>query len=417
MPITRRGFLKGATASAVLSGAHVLGLASRASAEEGAGGPVLVLVNLAGGNDLLNTVVPLDDVGAPQRTRYQQLRPDLAVPLSSLGGMTVDSDPVLGTGLALHPSLTGLKQLYGEGRVALVLGAGIAGGSLSHFEAEKVWFFGRPDVLTDDTGWVGRQLDLVPDGLPHAVSFGGVVSPVFESDLADALGVGSIASFGLPGGSARTDALRDLLAEARSGVSERVARSGRILIDQAEFLPSVASTGWGSRLEAEESGPGRALREIASLLRHDLLHPGAASGFGFYHVRIAGYDTHSRQGVLDTTRGHPQLLFDLSRWLHGFQQDLDAIGAADRVAPLQVVVDDVAVQQLARPRHVDDDLVPVPRLDGGDVQVVALERAVVDLAGPAAAVRRLLVARADERPLPLRVLVGDQTHALVAGGQ
>lgn len=340
MRITRRSFLKGTTASALLSGGHVLALANRAFAAVGSAPPILVLVNLAGGNDLLNTIVPLDNVGAPQRSLYDQLRPDLAIPLSSLATTTLAPDPVLGTGLAFHPSLTGLKQLYDQDRVACVLGAGIAGSSLSHFEAEKTWFFGRPDVLVDTTGWVGRQLPL--DGLPHAVSFGGEVSPVFNADSADALGVVSVASFDLPDdplaewhdAAARTETLRAILAESRSGAAATVARSGDILLDQAGFLSDVATTGWGSALEAEGWGAGRSLREIASLLRHDTLNPAAASGFSFYHLRMGGYDTHSQQGSLDPTWGHPRLLTDLSRWLHGFQQDLEAIGVSDRVLTL-----------------------------------------------------------------------------------
>lgn len=340
MQISRRSFLKGMTASAVLSSTHVLGLASRAWALGEPGGPVLVLVNLAGGNDLLNTVVPTD---GPQRSLYQQLRPDLALPLSALASTGVDPDPVLGTGLALHPAMAGVKQLYDEGRVACVLGAGIAGNSLSHFEAEKAWFFGRPDVLVATTGWVGRQLDLEADGQPHAVSFGGLVSPTFETEIADALGLRSVDGFGLPDdpwwewrdGEARGAALRDILAESRSEeVAERIARSGRILIEQADFLDGIPTTGWGSQLEAETRGAGRDLREIASLLRHDTLNPGTPTGFGFYHVRINGYDTHSRQGTLDPSGMHPGLLTDLSRWLHGFQQDLDAIGASGRVLTL-----------------------------------------------------------------------------------
>jgi uncharacterized protein (DUF1501 family) len=102
----------------------VLGFASRASAAAGAEAPILVLVNLAGGNDLLGTVIPRDDVGAPQRSRYHSLRPDLVVPLADLAGLSIDADPVRGTGLARHPTLTGLHPLHGEGRVALVLGAG-----------------------------------------------------------------------------------------------------------------------------------------------------------------------------------------------------------------------------------------------------------------------------------------------------
>jgi uncharacterized protein (DUF1501 family) len=301
-----------------------------------------VLVNLAGGNDLLNTVIPLDDVGAPQRSRYQTLRPDLAVPLGSLAGLSIDADPVLGTGLALHPSLAGLHPLYGQGRLAFVLGAGIAGSSLSHFEAEKAWFFGRPDVLVDPTGWIGRQLDLGADGLPHAVSFGSEVNASFNAVTADALGVSSVDRFVLPDdrlwqwrdGAERGDALRAILQESRAGVAETVARSGRLVLDQADFFAGVETSGWGSQLEEDYWGLGRDLREVASIVRHDLLNPGAASGFGFYHVRLSGFDTHSRQGRLDESWGQPKLFAQLSHCLGGFQQDLDAIGAADRVVTL-----------------------------------------------------------------------------------
>ncbi len=341
MRISRRSFLKGATASAVLAGTHVLGFASRAGAAA-IDAPILVLVNLAGGNDLLNTVIPLDDVGAPQRSRYQALRPDLAIPLASLGGLSIDVDPLLGTGLALHPSLGGLHSLYGQGRLAVVLGAGIAGNSLSHFEAEKAWFFGRPDVLTDTTGWIGRQLDLAADGLPHAVSFGSAVNPTFGGLVADSLGVSSIDRFELPDdplwqwrdGAERGAALRAILDEARLGTPETVARSGRLLLDQADFISGVETSGWGSQLEADAWGLGSEFREVASIVRHDVLNPGAASGFGFYHVRLGGFDTHSRQGTLDESGGQPQLFAQLSRCLSGFQQDLAAIGVADRVVTL-----------------------------------------------------------------------------------
>ena len=160
MRLSRRSFLKGAAASAALAGTHVLGLASRAVAAE-PGSRILVLVNLAGGNDFLNTVIPRDDVGAPQRTTYEAVRPDLAVPLSALAGLSIGTAPGLGTGLALHPSLAGLHTLYREGRLAVVLGAGFVGSSLSHAEAERAWFVGRPDVAADPTGWIGRPLPAV----------------------------------------------------------------------------------------------------------------------------------------------------------------------------------------------------------------------------------------------------------------
>ena len=341
MRLTRRGFLKGATASAALAGAHVLGFAGRAAAAE-PGAKILVLVNLAGGNDMLNTVIPLDDAGAPQRSLYQSLRPDLAVPLSALTGLSVGTAPGLGTGLALHPGLAGLHPLYQKGRLAIVLGAGLAGSSLSHFEAEKAWFFGRPDVLVDPTGWVGRQLGQNADGRPHAVSFGGLVNPTLHHARADALGVSFVDRFVLPDdpvwewrdGLERGEALRALLADPRAGLTETAARSGRLIVEEAEFFGTVETEGWGSHLEEEKWGLGRELRDVASILRHDLLNPGAASGFGFYHLRLGGFDTHSRQGSTDPESGQPKLLAQLSRCLLGFQQDLDAIGASGRVVTL-----------------------------------------------------------------------------------
>jgi len=341
MRLSRRSFLKGATASAALAGAHVLGFAGRAAAAE-PGAKILVLVNLAGGNDFLNTIVPLDDAGAPQRSTYESLRPDLAVPLASLAGLAVGAAPGLGTGLALHPSLAGLHPLYAQGRLAIVLGAGLAGSSLSHFDAEKAWFFGRPDVLADPTGWVGRQLSQSADGRPQAVSFGGLVNPSFHAADADALGVSVLDRFVLPDdpvwewrdGLERGAALRALLADPRPGVGETVARSGRLIVEQADFFAGVETAGWGSKLEEESWGLGRELRDVASIVRHDLLNPGAASGFGFYHLRLHGFDTHSQQGSTDPGWGQPKLLAQLSRCLLGFQQDLDAIGASSRVVTL-----------------------------------------------------------------------------------
>lgn len=341
-PISRRGLLKGAAASAALAGTHVLGWATRAEAAADPLGPVLVLVNLAGGNDFLNTVIPLDDVGAPQRSRYESLRPDLAVPRSLLSSLSVGRAPGLGTSLALHPSLDELRFLYGQGRVALVLGAGLAGSSLSHFEAEKAWFFGHRELLAKPTGWMGRLLDADADGMPHAVSFGGEVNRTFDAVRAEALGVANLDRFALPDdplfewrdGLQREEALRGLLSQPRTGIAAQVARAGRLLIDQAGFLSGIETRGWGSRLEGEGLGLGLELREIASILRHDQRNPAAASGFRSFHVRVRSYDTHTAQGATDESFGQPQLLAQLSRCLLGFQQDLQAIGVSGRVITL-----------------------------------------------------------------------------------
>ena len=85
MRIDRRQFLKGASASALLAGTNVLSLAAaRRAFGATADGRAVVLINFSGGNDYLNTVIPLDDVGANKRSVYESVRPDLDISLSSL---------------------------------------------------------------------------------------------------------------------------------------------------------------------------------------------------------------------------------------------------------------------------------------------------------------------------------------------
>ena len=113
---------------------------------------VLVMVQLGGGNDGLNTVIPIGD-GA-----YYAARRRIAIPAST-------ALPI-GSGMALHPNLTRLKQRYDAGHVAVVQGVGYANPDLSHFNSIATWMRGtaNPGALT--TGWLGRYLDgLAPDNL------------------------------------------------------------------------------------------------------------------------------------------------------------------------------------------------------------------------------------------------------------
>ena len=114
MRIDRRQFLKGASASAFLAGSGVLSLAARRASAFTASGRAVVLINFSGGNDYLNTVIPTDDVGANQRSVYEAGRPDLAVPLSALSATQIAPCAALGTGLALHPQMSGLATLFSQ---------------------------------------------------------------------------------------------------------------------------------------------------------------------------------------------------------------------------------------------------------------------------------------------------------------
>jgi len=343
MRINRRQFLKGASASAFLAGSNVLALAARRANAFTPDGRVLVLINLSGGNDFLNTVIPLDDVGAPLRSTYESVRPDLAIPLSSLSSTEIGACPVLGTGLALHPQMGGLGTLYQEGKLAVVNGVGYPDHSLSHFEAEAVWWAGN--TTPQGSGWMGRFLDTgLPLDVTHALSFGGEVNGTFVGNVADALGVRDVQNFDLPDDrdgdyrdlENRRPAWEQIYADARDGASiaAKIARSGTNLIEKSALFPTIEVEGWGSNNEGGSSDLAFQLMQVASVLRHDQAHAGSPSeqtGLSFFHVTIGGFDTHSEQGGDDGDMWHPTLLRWVSQAMTGFQRDVEALGLADKV--------------------------------------------------------------------------------------
>ena len=346
MRIDRRQFLKGASASALLASTNVLAFAAKRANAFTADGRVVVLINLSGGNDYLNTVIPLNDVGAPQRSVYEASRPDLALPLSSLSATEIAPCAVLGTGLALHPQMSGLATLYQEGKLAVVNGVGYPNHSLSHFEAEEVWWAGN--TTPQGSGWMGRFLDTgLPLDVTHALSFGGEVNRTFVGQVADALGVREVQNFGLPDD--RENEFRDLdnrrpaweqiYTDARDVATMvgRIARSGNNLIEKSALFPTIEIEGWGSNNEGGSSDLAFQLMQVASVLRHDQAHAGTPSeqtGLSFFHVTIGGFDTHSEQGGDDGGMWHPTLLRWLSEAMTAFQRDLEGLGLADKVATL-----------------------------------------------------------------------------------
>ena len=146
MAITRRSFLKSsAAAAAALTVPHPIfrGMAHAA----GPSGAIVVILQMEGGNDGLNMVVPID---GPQRTLYQNARPNLQIPAVNL--LQIDDDPVTGDALGLHPSMPELHTLWSNNRVAVVNGVGYPSQSLSHFRSEDIWFGGLTSAQLFDDG-------------------------------------------------------------------------------------------------------------------------------------------------------------------------------------------------------------------------------------------------------------------------
>lgn len=116
---------------------------------------ILVVIQMNGGNDGLNMVVPLD-----RYTELSNARASILLPAASVLPLNAT------TTTGLHPAMTGLRDLYNNGKVNLVQGVSYPNPNFSHFQAQDIWFTGSNTIPSPDTGWLGRQLDTAYPGFP-----------------------------------------------------------------------------------------------------------------------------------------------------------------------------------------------------------------------------------------------------------
>jgi uncharacterized protein (DUF1501 family) len=273
---------------------------------------VLVLIQLAGGNDGLNTVVPITD------DAYYRARPALAI-----GQQAVLK---LNDRWGLHPSLEGLHQLWEQGRLGIVQGVGYPRPDRSHFRSMDIWHTANPDVVQPQTGWIGRTLDAALgtegweavavglDRLPLALVGHRVVCPLVKSLEAFRLNEPA-------GGSPlRTaDWQRTVQAPAPPhGELEFLRRSAQASLASADRLKSLGET-YRTRVEYPSTGLAQRLKLVAQMIVAEL--PARV-----YFVSLDGFDTHAQQ-----LPGHAALLAELAGAVASFVADLEEHRLTSRV--------------------------------------------------------------------------------------
>ena len=318
MLISRRQFLKGSIAvvpvaavmPAVFSRAVAASVHENASQAAPMGNRTLVVVQMAGGNDGLNTVVPTND-GA-----YYDLRKDLAVPQADLL-------PINGRA-GFHPSLASFKELWDEDVLAVVEGVGYPHPSFSHFEAMDIWQTADPSKEALE-GWLGRYLRGIAgdqaDGLHSLVADGRMPRALYTEDVSVPL-VKSIDDYQLRGDprdahnqAARTEALVRMYAS-----SPGATRFGALLdntLQSAQRSSQAIQRAHKQYVPAVEYGKSRlsqGLRLIAEAIDAEL-------GLRVGHVRIGGFDTHAEQ-----LAEHGHLLAETADAVKTFYRDLQAHG-------------------------------------------------------------------------------------------
>jgi uncharacterized protein (DUF1501 family) len=259
----------------------------------------LVLVTLYGGNDGLNTVIPIED------TAYAAARPALAY--------RPDETLALDQGLGLHPGLVGFKRLWDGGQLAIVRGVGYPNPNLSHFRSMDIWQSGVPD-RSEVTGWLGRWLDHTGTDPLRALA----VSSSVPRALAGATTSGSAIPTGsirLPGNASLAEAFRLLEQphEHEPFLQRRAAQSGKDLLRvQTVFARDLPAT-------ATNAAAGTGGNTLATQL--DVVARAINAGLPtrVYAVSLNGFDTHAAQRAT-----HDRLLGQLDEAITRF---FGALGA------------------------------------------------------------------------------------------
>ena len=268
--------------------------------------PILVVVQLTGGNDYVNTIVPYAD------SAYYDNRANLNVPAEKV--LPINDE------FGFNPALAPLKEMYDEGKVAVINGIGYPNPNRSHFRSMDIWHTCEPDKIGEE-GWLGRVIrDLDPNhenvltgvnfgrGLPRAMALSGV--PVASVAMLESYGILT----GIQGEPDRSEAL-DLFAKmygpmiGTGPVMDYIGQTGLDALKGADIL-KTAPARYESSVEYADSPIGRNLQGIAKVL---------VAGFGtrVFYTMHGGYDTHANQGAF-----HPRLLIDLSQAISDFYDDL-----------------------------------------------------------------------------------------------
>jgi uncharacterized protein (DUF1501 family) len=312
MKITRRQFVRGGVAAFTFTYAAPEFLCDIARAQ-GAHTRNLVVLNLSGGNDALSMLVPYNDAA------YYSRRPTVFVPASSVLPIGTDSS---GKELGLHPKLTGLRQMFYDGRLALIQRTGYPNQSRSHFQGTDIWSTADPQN-SSGLGWVGRYLDSLPSPVDPLIGWNttGSLPRVLQSNHTAVPAIPSASGYAFsspsPAGSIEAGAERAAATRISSHVPvDRpelafVYTSAQAALATLDRVASVA--GYLGTFSYPTTPFGLALRAVAGAMVRGV-------GTKVFYVTTGGFDTHAQQGV--AVGSYANLMTTLNDGLNAFYNDL-----------------------------------------------------------------------------------------------
>ena len=331
MTMDRRNFLRSASAVTV-GGMAVRGFSSPLMAALQGGGAaedrVLVIVQLVGGNDGLNTVIPLDSYSLLSQFRSQVLIQENAVlPLSGLDG----------TGL--HPAMDGMRDMWDDGLLSIVQGVSYPEPNFSHFRAMDIYETGADADQLLQSGWAGRYLNYeypnYPAGYPNvdmpdplAIRVDGGTS-IGLQNMGVSMGV-AINNTNDPLNLVGNIFIDPVTPDCKGDKLQLVRTTQRQTDLYGNVIEAAAGAGCNqSTMYPTGGAPGARLASALKIVAQ-LICGGLRTKI--YWVSMGGFDTHAQQvGGDHATGAHATLLQGLSDSIRAFQDDLQQLGLADRV--------------------------------------------------------------------------------------
>ncbi len=278
----------------------------------------LVVVQLSGGNDALNTVIPYNDGNYYDNRPQVHIDPDKALKLDA--------------NLAMNPSMTAIKRLWDEGKVAVINGIGYPEPNRSHFRSMDIWHTAEPTkVLTE--GWIGkalRELDPKGENVLGGINFGRGLPRAMSCPGVPVASVGNLDTYGLFPSVSDLQDRNDILnvfsqmyggAQGRDAVSEFLSQTGEDAMVGADILREAPNK-YTSNVEYAANPLANSLRDVARVMFSDV-------GTKVFYTQHGSFDTHG--GELPV---HSKLWDDVSSSIGDFVDDVREHGYGDSTAIL-----------------------------------------------------------------------------------
>lgn len=284
---------------------------------------VFVVVQLNGGNDGLNTVIPLDNF-----SRYANARKNIFIDQTKV--LKLKGYDHVG----LHPAMTGMQQLFNDGKLHIIQAVGYPQPNFSHFRATDIWMTASDSKQVLNSGWIGRFLDELYPGFPSGYPNATMPDPL-------AIQIGSVTSLTLQGpiqpmgvSISNPASFYSLVNNVQDPVPNTLAGAEltyiREMSRQTQKFGDVIKTA-NAKVTSQGVYPtGNSLADQLKIVAR-LIKGGLKTKI--YMVNFGGFDTHSNQVTTgDTASGtHARLLGNVSNAIKAFMDDLRQLGVEDRV--------------------------------------------------------------------------------------